>query len=109
MIRTGALCPVALYSTAFLLISNISHSILSYGLDQKMPFYHDERGPGVPITSTASWPKYAALETKQMLFGRASNLPMSFETNLGQTDPRVKFLTRGLGYSLFLTDSAQRL
>lgn len=29
--------------------------------------------------------------------------PMSFEVNRGQTDPRVKFLSRGLGYTLFLT------
>jgi hypothetical protein len=30
-------------------------------------------------------------------------LPMSFEANEGQTDPRVKFLSRGSGYTLFLT------
>ena len=30
-------------------------------------------------------------------------LPLSFEANNGQTDPRVKFLTRGSGYQLFLT------
>jgi len=35
-------------------------------------------------------------------FGR---LPMSFEANRGQTGPQVKFLARGAGYSLFLTDS----
>lgn len=32
-------------------------------------------------------------------------LPLSFEPNHGQTDTRVKFLTRGHGYSLFLTDN----
>ena len=30
-------------------------------------------------------------------------LPLSFEANQGQTDPRVKFFSRGNGYSLFLT------
>ena len=30
-------------------------------------------------------------------------LPLSFEINQGQTDTRVKFLSRGSGYSLFLT------
>jgi hypothetical protein len=30
-------------------------------------------------------------------------LPLSFEANNGQTDPRVQFLARGAGYSLFLT------
>jgi hypothetical protein len=33
-------------------------------------------------------------------------LPLVFEPNLGQTDPQVKFMTRGNGYSLFLTDGA---
>ncbi|HET7840380.1 MAG TPA: SBBP repeat-containing protein, partial [Terriglobia bacterium] len=30
-------------------------------------------------------------------------LPLSFEANQGQTDPRVKFLSRGAGYAFFLT------
>ena len=30
-------------------------------------------------------------------------LPLSFEINRGQTDARVKFLSRGSGYTLFLT------
>jgi uncharacterized protein (TIGR03437 family) len=35
------------------------------------------------------------------------SLPLSFEANQGQTDPAVKFLSRGNGYALFLTrDSA---
>jgi hypothetical protein len=33
-------------------------------------------------------------------------LPLSFEANQGQTDSHVKFLSRGNGYSLFLTDKA---
>jgi hypothetical protein len=33
-------------------------------------------------------------------------LPLSFESNQGQSDPQVKFLSRGSGYSLFLTDSS---
>jgi hypothetical protein len=45
----------------------------------------------------ASQPSLAAA------YGR---LPLSFEPNRGQTDPRVRFLSRGNGYSLFLTDSS---
>jgi hypothetical protein len=30
-------------------------------------------------------------------------LPLTFETNVGQTDPRVRFISRGAGYSIFLT------
>ncbi len=34
-----------------------------------------------------------------------AKLPMSFEPNVGQSDARVKFLSRGPGYTLFLTPS----
>src|SRR5208282_1953682 len=34
-----------------------------------------------------------------------NNLPLSFERNDGQTDPRVKFIARGDGYTLFLAPS----
>ena len=33
----------------------------------------------------------------------ALSLPLFFEPNQGQTDPQVRFLARGAGYSLFLT------
>jgi len=33
----------------------------------------------------------------------AGGTPLSFEPNLGQTDPQVKYLARGPGYTLFLT------
>jgi hypothetical protein len=32
-------------------------------------------------------------------------LPLSFEANTGQTDPAVRFLSRGQGYTLFLTSA----
>src|SRR3954471_4190456 len=31
------------------------------------------------------------------------NLPLTFEANSGQTDPRVKFVSRAPGYTAFLT------
>lgn len=37
--------------------------------------------------------------------GRFGSLPLSFEANQGQADSEVRFLSRGAGYSLFLTDS----
>jgi hypothetical protein len=36
-------------------------------------------------------------------------LPLSFEANQGQTDPSVKFLSHGSGYSLFLTEDGALL
>jgi hypothetical protein len=35
-----------------------------------------------------------------------SKIPLSFEANQGQTDSQVKFLSRGDGYSLFLTSNS---
>ena len=34
---------------------------------------------------------------------RYATIPLSFEANQGQTDPSVQFLSRGSGYSMFLT------
>ena len=41
--------------------------------------------------------------TKVQLASNYGRLPLSFEANQGQTDPQVKFLSRGRGYALFLT------
>jgi Domain of unknown function DUF11/Beta-propeller repeat len=45
----------------------------------------------------------SATPAKRTLSAFAS-LPLIFEENRGQTDPRVKFLAHGSGYGLFLTD-----
>jgi Bacterial Ig-like domain (group 3)/Beta-propeller repeat len=50
------------------------------------------QGPSKPATSS--------------LAANYGKLPLRFEANHGQSDPQVKFLSRGSGYSLFLTDSA---
>jgi hypothetical protein len=69
---------------------------LLLGLIQLLPpNVRAEAANGVPSGSEASW---AA--------GRLawySRLPLSFEPNRGQTGAPVKFLARGLGYTLFLT------
>ena len=41
--------------------------------------------------------------TKARLSEAYGQLPLSFETNLGQTDPQVDFISRGSGYTLFLS------
>ncbi len=42
---------------------------------------------------------------KQAVVAAYGNIPLTFEANEGQTDPEVKFLARGDGYTLFLTTS----
>ena len=49
--------------------------------------------------ATAS-PSPAAVQAARASFAK---LPLSFEENVGQTDGRVKYTSRGAGYNLFLT------
>ena len=50
---------------------------------------------------TASAP--APSDAAKLTAANYGKIPLSFEPNKGQTDPSVKFLSRGSGYSLFLT------
>ena len=67
----------------------------------------------VPLLFLAAVPTFAALpadplqptEPSAVIQANYGNLPLSFEANQGQADPQVQFLSRGSGYSLFLTDS----
>jgi hypothetical protein len=43
--------------------------------------------------------------SKQQIVTSYGKLPLSFEANRGQTDSRVKFISRSQGNSLFLTDT----
>src|SRR3989454_6016770 len=54
---------------------------------------------------TASTIKTFSDVAKPRLAETYGKLPLSFEANHGQTDRRVKFLSRGRGYSLFLTSN----
>src|SRR6059058_5022969 len=61
-----------------------------------------------PSRRTMAGPKFskpasAAEATQARLAESYGKIPLSFEANRGQTDPRVKFLSRGSGYTLFLT------
>src|SRR5207253_1149779 len=44
---------------------------------------------------------------RQQVVQACGKLALSFEANVGQTDPRVRFLARGRGYTLFLTSGAE--
>jgi hypothetical protein len=47
----------------------------------------------------------AATANRASISANYGKLPLSFEANQGQTNAQVRFLSRGSGYSLFLTDS----
>jgi HYDIN/CFA65/VesB-like, Ig-like domain/Beta-propeller repeat/Cep192 domain 4 len=63
---------------------------------------------GLVQPSAAQGPEHSqgsspALKIQNRRDIRYARLPMSFERNEGQVDGRVKYLSRGLGYTLFLT------
>src|SRR5580698_421643 len=59
----------------------------------------ERRGPKPPFASSQAIPP-----ARVALASDYGKLPLSFERNMGQSDRQVKFLSRGNGYSLFLTD-----
>ncbi len=61
--------------------------------------WHVRRQPGPTPETSPSRPQLGQKRLASIL----SSLPASFEPNLGQSDPGVKFLSRGPGYALFLT------
>jgi hypothetical protein len=50
-------------------------------------------------------PPATKLETQTQLRENYGKLPLGFEANQGQTDSKVKFLSRGNGHSFFLTST----
>src|ERR1700730_4420745 len=60
-----------------------------------------EPAPSAPSSASTLPPASAtALQAARASFAK---LPLAFEKNVGQTDGRVKYTSRGPGYSLFLT------
>jgi hypothetical protein len=56
-----------------------------------------------PSTSSPSVPSTNMPSHASSIAANYAQLPIRFEANRGQTDARVKFLSRGGGYTLFLT------
>lgn len=62
--------------------------------------------PGLPFDGASAFGANLVAPTRgERIATRAyARLPLSFEPNRGQTDNRARFLARGGGYTLFLTD-----
>ena len=57
----------------------------------------------LPVGTSTTVPDAA---TQAHLTAAYGQLPLSFQVNKGQTDPRVNFLTQGAGYTAFLTPTS---
>src|SRR3989337_4330020 len=63
----------------------------------------------LPLLVTCLLPGLAQSEPPPPSAALYGGLPLIFEANAGQTDPAVKFLSRGPGYTLFLTPTEAAL
>ena len=75
---------------------------------QKSPLNNLTNNPAQPALENAvlnSLPAQTDSETKRQIAENYGRLPINFEPNAGQSDEKVKFLARGQGYSLFLTET----
>lgn len=61
--------------------------------------------PVVPTATTDPTTTVSALPPGPLATTQ-NTLPVVFEANAGQTDPRVAFLARGSGYTMFFTGTA---
>src|SRR5260370_24689717 len=83
-------------------------SILLLGLAAlaiSIPASRSVRSSGQSHSALSAVPGKPASSTQASLLSSYGKLPLSFEENQGQTDPRVKFLARGKGYTVFLPDN----
>src|SRR5689334_19302491 len=59
----------------------------------------------LPVAKFAdSSPSALSTEKARAASANFANLPLSFEVNAGQSNPKVRFLSRNPGYQLFLAE-----
>jgi uncharacterized repeat protein (TIGR01451 family) len=94
----GLVWTAALGATFVLLLAGcVLLGLGSRRYDQKA----SAQAPASPLPS----PSVSSLKSKREAQAILGQLPLMFEPNQGQADPRVKFLARGAGYSLFLDNT----
>src|SRR6185436_17201042 len=90
----------------FAWISVISMTISLHPVNlsrQVSKFNNDTRISQNSISTTIS---KADNETRAKVAQKINQSPLSFEKNLGQTDESVKFISRGLGYTMLVKPDA---
>jgi hypothetical protein len=78
-------------------------SLLIFGICMQFASALVEGGLRAQAAPKAGDGSAASAQEQQKIAASAINMPLFFEANEGQTDPRVRFLTRSGGYTMFLT------
>ena len=100
-------CSRALFVAGLLVATSLSISSVAPQYLQKSASSADPRFWGSRLVpgpmKNQRIPNAGARATGVAIHGSYVKLPLSFEANTGQTNSAVKFLSRGRGYTLFLT------
>ncbi|PYV39316.1 MAG: hypothetical protein DMG06_23495 [Acidobacteria bacterium] len=96
LVTTFALKTYAPNGTAKKAVAATPAKVTAKGTPVSMPYH--ERADS-PVLS------HASQESQKRFVKNYGKLPLTFEANRGQTDPQVKFLSRGPGYTVFLTST----
>jgi hypothetical protein len=65
--------------------------------------HHAKMSSKANIAGTSQ--RETTLESRRQVLSEYGKLPLAFEPNRGQSDPAVKYMARGSGYTLFLTSN----
>src|SRR5882762_6696924 len=95
-------CLILRLFVAGIILFGTQRSAIGQNLERADSVFPLQQGHSPEVSAKASTDESKAHAVDS--FGR---LPLSFEANQGQTDSRVKFLARGQGYTLFLTQGGE--
>jgi hypothetical protein len=101
MKRTAKVFSVVLHKRHILISSIVMIAIIVQSFVRQYP--GDRSSEIKPVATRTS--SNILNEGKTEILESYANLPLHFEANLGQADPRVSFLSRGSAYDLFLTST----
>ncbi len=90
-----ATCAVGVSQSAIKRGRRLPYSLLSIAVLLGAAVLYNGEGAGSPTAKPRSNPQWAHIYAA---------LPLSFEANRGQSHPSVDFISRGAGYTLFLTN-----
>jgi hypothetical protein len=101
--RSGKTCSLARVLVALTLLMMLGAVALTVGSAAKLRVAGTASSPRPFVSNPAPLPHSPTSQAKQQVLATYSHLPLIFEPNQGQTDPKVRFLARGGGYGLYLT------
>lgn len=87
----------------WVVLTLIAVAAVVFAVGPAKSFIHHDDARTAPVSRPASQPGEVTPATRARINASFAALPLAFEANEGQTDPQVKYMARGNGYTLFLT------